>query len=177
MALPRDGDRSGHQDGRRLAAGRAHAHPAWPATRWAWPSTPTSYSLTRSSTATAAPRCTSAEFANFREGKHLRTSVGRTGVCWDKACVSHCTSWRGLGGNSVSDWASLSGDEVGVAGRGWVEQPLVLVVALVRDEQTGAVPVVDRGSVHAEVLGELVDVEQAAGAQALDVAGHVVRAA
>ena len=30
---------------------------------------------------------TSREFARFCTGKHVRTSVGRTGVCWDNAAA------------------------------------------------------------------------------------------
>ena len=52
-------------------------------------------------------------------------SVGRTGQCWDKACVSHCTSWRGLCGNSVPDRASLAGDEARVAGCGRLDPSCV----------------------------------------------------
>jgi hypothetical protein len=107
----------------------------------------------------------------------IRQSMGRPGSALDKACVSHCTSWRGLGWNSVSDRASLPGDEAGVAGCGCLEHSLVLVVGLVRDEQPGAVPVLDRGSVHSERFGDLGHVEQAAGMQPLGVAGHVVGAA
>jgi hypothetical protein len=71
-------------------------------------------------------------------------SVGTAGDAYDKACVSHCTSWRGLGSKSVSDGASLAGDQPWVAGCGRLEEPDVLVVGLVRDEQPGAVPVLDR---------------------------------
>jgi putative transposase len=53
---------------------------------------------------------TSAEYAELAAVSDVRLSHGRTGQCWDKACVSHCTSWRGLCWNSVSDRASLSGD-------------------------------------------------------------------
>ena len=64
----------------------------------------------------------------------LDQSFSAVGSCYDKACVSHCTSWRGLGGNSVSDRAALPGDQSGVAGFGWLEQANVLVVGLVRGE-------------------------------------------
>src|SRR5512132_637804 len=92
-------------------------------------------------------------------------SMGRTGSALDKAWVSHCTSWRGLGGNSVSERASLSGDESWVVGGGRFEQWLVLVVGLVRGEQSGVVPVLDGGAVHAEPFGDLVHVEQTASAR------------
>jgi hypothetical protein len=84
----------------------------------------------------------------------LLPSLGTIGDPYDKACVSHCTSWRGLGGNSVSDRASLPCDQPRVAACRWLEEPDVLVVGLVRDEQSGAVPVLDRRLVHAEVCGE-----------------------
>jgi hypothetical protein len=120
---------------------------------------------------------TSREFAQFCKDKHTRTSVGRTGVCWDNACVSHCTSWRGLVSNSVSDWASLSCDQSRVVGGGRREEADVLVVGFVRDEQFGAVPVPDRCAMHAELVGEFVDGEQPLAAESFEVAGHVVRAA
>jgi hypothetical protein len=104
-------------------------------------------------------------------------SVGSKGDSYDKACVSHCTSWRGLGGNSVSDGASLPGGEPRVAGCRRFEEPDVFVVGLVRDEQSGAVPVLDRGLVHAEPRGELVDGEQASRVESFEVAGQVVCAA
>jgi putative transposase len=37
---------------------------------------------------------TSAEFASLASGYAVTLSHGRTGQCWDKAWVSHCTSWR-----------------------------------------------------------------------------------
>ena len=61
----------------------------------------------------------------------IRQSMCRPGSALDKACVSHCTSWRGLGGNSASDWTSLPCDQPRVAGCGWLEEPDVLVVGLV----------------------------------------------
>jgi transposase InsO family protein len=120
---------------------------------------------------------TSAAFAALAGDCAITLSQGRTGQCWDKACVSYCTSWRGLGGNSVSDGASLPGDQPRVAGCGRLEEADVLVVGLVRGQQPGAVPVLDRRLVHAEAHGEFVDGQQAAGAQPFGVAGHVVRAA
>ena len=89
-------------------------------------------------------------------------SMGRPGSALDKACVSHCTSVRRLGGNPVSDGASLPGGEAGVAGRGWFEEPDVLVVGLVRCEQSGAVPGLDGAVMHAEPCGDLVGSQQAA---------------
>jgi hypothetical protein len=120
---------------------------------------------------------TSWAFTQRARASGLLPSMGSIGDCYDKGCVSHCTSWRGLCWNSVPDGASLPGDEARVAGCGRLEQPLVLVVGLVRDEQPGAVPVLDRGGVHSEGPGDLGHVEQAAGSQPLGVAGHVVCAA
>ena len=68
-------------------------------------------------------------------------------------------------------------DEPGVAGVGRVEEPVVLVVGLVGGEQSGAVPGLDGGGVHAEMVGDLGDGEQAAGAEPVGVAGEVVAAA
>jgi len=104
-------------------------------------------------------------------------SMGRPGSALDKACVSHCTSWCGLGGNSVPDRASLPGDQAGVAWRGRLEELHVLVVGLVGGEQPGAVPGLDRAAVHAELFGDLVDGQQAPGVESFDVAGHAVCAA
>jgi putative transposase len=104
-------------------------------------------------------------------------SVGSRGDSYDKACASHCTSWRGLGWNSVSDRASLPGDEPWVSWGGRFEEPDVLVVAFVRDEQSGPVPVLDRRLVHVEPFGEFADGEQASRVQSLGVAGQVVGAA
>jgi hypothetical protein len=94
----------------------------------------------------------------------IKQSMGRVGSALDKACVSHCTSWRGLGGYSVSDRASLPGNQARVARFGWFEQADVLVVGLVRGEQSGAMPGLDRRFVHVQPVGELVDGEQAAAA-------------
>jgi putative transposase len=61
------------------------------------------------------------QYTSFRFTAHLiesgiDASIGTVGDAYDKACVSHCTSWRGLGGNSVSDRASLPCDQLRVAG-------------------------------------------------------------
>jgi hypothetical protein len=107
---------------------------------------------------------TSAAFAGLAGDCQVVLSVGRTGQCWDKACVSHCTSVRRLGGNSFSDGASLPGGQARVAGRGWFEEPDVLVVGLVRCEQSGAVPGLDGAVMHAEPCGDLAGGQQAAAA-------------
>ena len=68
-------------------------------------------------------------------------------------------------------------DEPGVAGGGRLEEPLVLVVGLVGDEQAGVVPGLDGGVVDVETVGDLGEGEQAAGAEPFGVAGQVVCAA
>jgi transposase InsO family protein len=107
---------------------------------------------------------TSTEFAVLAGDCDVTLSLGRTGQCWDKAGVSYCTSWRGLGGNPVSDGASLPGGEAGVAWCRWLEEPDVLVVGLVRGEQAGAVPCLDRAGVHAGPVGDLVGGQRAVAA-------------
>ncbi len=82
----------------------------------------------------------SEQITRFATANGITRSMGRTGVCWDKDLVSYCTSWRGLGGNSVSDGAALRGDESWVAGVWWFVESFVLVVGLVGGEQAGAVP-------------------------------------
>jgi hypothetical protein len=77
-----------------------------------------------------------AQYVSFVFTAHLLeagidASIGTVGDALDKGCVSHCTSWRGLGLNSVSDRASLPCDQPRVAGCGWLEEPDVLVVGLV----------------------------------------------
>jgi hypothetical protein len=80
----------------------------------------------------------------------------------DKAVVSHCTSGRGLGQDSSVEAATEVWDQPRVAGcRGLVEL-LVLVVGLVRDEEAGAVPVLDRVRVHVQPVSDLGEGEQAA---------------
>ena len=73
--------------------------------------------------------------------------------------------------------AALAFDEPRIARGRRVEQPDVLVVGLVRVDHAGAAPGVDGRGVHAELLGELADGEQTAGAEPLAVAGEVVGAA
>src|SRR6266516_7805432 len=107
---------------------------------------------------------TSIAFTERLAAAGVSASVGSAGDAYGKACVSHCTSWRGLGWNSVFDRASLPCDQPRVAGCWWLEEPDVLVVGPGRDEQSGAVPVLDRRLVHAEACGELVDGQQASGA-------------
>src|SRR5262249_14704570 len=106
----------------------------------------------------------STQYARLADQLGVRLSVGRKGQCWDKGFASQCTSWRGLGGNSFSERASLPGDEAGVAGRGWLVEAFVLVVGLAGVEHSGLVPVLDCGRVHAESLRDLVLGEQSVGA-------------
>jgi putative transposase len=105
------------------------------------------------------------------------TSVGSRGDSYDKALASHCTSWCWLGVDSVGEGAAHAFDQAGVAGGGWLEEPLVLVVGLVAGEQASPVPVLDGGAVDAETFGDLVDGEQAGSVEPLSVAGQPVIAA
>jgi hypothetical protein len=81
-----------------------------------------------------------------------------------------------LGGFSVGQAPAEAPDEARVAGVGRLEEPLVLVVGLVRVQQAGAVPGLDGGGVDAEAVGDLGEREQAAGAEPLVAAGEVVSA-
>jgi transposase InsO family protein len=107
----------------------------------------------------------------------ITQSMGSVGDSYDKAMVSHCTSGRWLGQSAFVDPASLAFDEAGVAGGGRLEEPHVLVVGLVGREQAGAVPGLDGGDVHAEMLGEFGHGEEAASAESFEVAGQAVAAA
>jgi transposase InsO family protein len=120
---------------------------------------------------------TSAEFGELCDRLGVVQSMGATGVCWDKTLASHCTSWCWLDGDSVGEAAAHAFDEPRVAGGGRLEEPLVLVVGLVGDEQAGALPVLDGGDVEVEAFGDLADCEQAARPQPFGVAGEPVCAA
>jgi len=120
---------------------------------------------------------TANDYLDFCQTRQLRPSVGRTGQCWDKALVSHCTSWRLLGQSAFVDPASHAFDEAGVAGGGRLEEPDVLVVGLMGREQAGAVPGLDGGDVYAETAGELGHGEQALSPEPFEVAGQAVAAA
>ena len=61
--------------------------PAWSSTPWRWPSTPATSSPTRSSTSDRGTQYTSARVHRFCKDNLVRTSVGRTGVCWDNAAA------------------------------------------------------------------------------------------
>jgi len=104
----------------------------------------------------------------------LVPSMGSKGDCYDKTLVSHCTSWCRFDQSSLGEAAAHAFDEPGVAGGGRLEEPFVLVVGLVGDEQAGAAPGLDGGAVNAETVGDLVHGEQATLAEAVGVAGELV---
>jgi transposase InsO family protein len=120
---------------------------------------------------------TSAEYRQHCQRLGVTQSMGATGICFDKALVSYCTSLRWSGGSSFGEAGAHVLDESGIAGDGGFEESDVLVVGLVGDEQAGAVPGVDGGDVHAETLGDLGLGEQPAAAESFEVAGHGVVAA
>jgi hypothetical protein len=107
----------------------------------------------------------------------VKQSMGRTGSALDKGLVSHCTSWCGSDGDSFVESAAHALDEARIAGGGWFEESLVLVVGLVGGEQPSAVPGLDGGGVHAKPFGDLAHAEQSFRAQPVGVAGHGVAAA
>src|SRR5688572_3116396 len=80
------------------------------------------------STPTRGCQYTSGEYRQLLAAAEIRQSMGATGICFDKALVSYCTSWRWLGQSAFVDPASHAFDEAGVAGCGWLEEPYVLVV-------------------------------------------------
>jgi len=108
---------------------------------------------------------TSGDFAELARANGVVLSVGGKGECWDKALVSYCTSCRWWGQNSLMKPASHTFDQPRVAGCGRFEEPDVLVVGLVRDEQTGEVPGLDGRGAHVEAFGDLGNGEQTAGTQ------------
>ncbi len=60
----------------------------WPTTcAPAWSSTPCAWASTPASPPRRGCQYTSSEFAQFCTDKQVRTSVGRTGVCWDNAAA------------------------------------------------------------------------------------------
>ena len=95
----------------------------------------------------------------------------------DKGLSSHCTSWRWLGQSTFVEPVAHAFDETWVAGGRQLEEPDVLVVGLVGDEEAGAVPGLDGRGVNAESCGEFGDGEQPLGAQPLEVAGEAVAVA
>jgi putative transposase len=61
----------------------------------------------------------------------ITPSVGSKGDSYDKTMTSYCTPCLCRDGKAVPERRSLSFDESGVAGGGWVEESDVLVVGLV----------------------------------------------
>lgn len=104
-------------------------------------------------------------------------SVGSRGDSYDKALVSYCTSLRWSGRSPLVEPAPHALAQGRVAGVGWLEEPHVLVVGLVRHQQSGAVPGLDRGHAHAEALGHLRHGQHPPGAESFAVAGQTVAAA
>ena len=131
----------------------------------------------RSSSTPIEARNASEQIATFTEDNGLVRSMGYTGVCWDKAMVSHCTPCRWWGGRSFVEANSLPFEVAGIAGGGWVEESDVLVVGLVGWEQVGAVPGFDGGWVHVDAVGEFGDGEQSLGSESFEVAWQAVAAA
>lgn len=119
----------------------------------------------------------SREFAQAIGDRQMVQSVGRTGVCWDKALVSYCTSWGRFGGLSPVEAAADVFDESGVSGCGRFEKPFVLVVGFVGGEEAGSVPGFDGGGVDVESVGCFGEGEEAAGLEPFGVGGELVGAA
>jgi hypothetical protein len=109
-------------------------------------------------------------YGSLKMWAHLQ----REGIPVAKGLASRCTSCCGLGGNSFSQRAALSGGEAGVVGDRWFVEPFILVVCLVGVEDPGLGPALDGAAVHFEALGELGCGEQALGAEPVGVAGQMV---
>ncbi len=103
--------------------------------------------------------------------------MGTIRDAYDKALVSYCTSCCRFDEDSFGELVAHAFDEPGVAGGGRLEETLVLVVGSMRDEQAGAMPGLDGGRVHAEMVGDLVEGEHPEGAEALRVVGWLMSAA
>jgi putative transposase len=119
------------------------------------------------------------QYTSWAFGHRLRQagllgSMGSIGDCFDKALVSHCTSWVVSDQLSAFEAASHLLDEVGIAGCGRFEEPDVLVVGFVAGEQTGVVPGLDGGGGDAEALCDLGRGEQTLTAESLFVTRQVV---
>jgi hypothetical protein len=110
----------------------------------------------------------------YAQARGFLTDPARVAHPQDKGLASRCTSCCGLGGNSFSQRAALSGGEAGVVGDRWFVEPFVLVVCLVGVEDPGLGPALDGAAVHFEALGELGCGEQALGAEPVGVAGQMV---
>jgi hypothetical protein len=74
---------------------------------------------------------------------------------------------------SVRQPSAEVADEAWVPASGWLIEPFVLVVGLVGSEKPGVAPGLDRAGVHAELFGDLVECQQAAGAESVGVAWEV----
>jgi transposase InsO family protein len=119
----------------------------------------------------------SVRYTKRLEEEDAVSSVGSKGGSYDKTVASYCTSFLWLGESSFGEARAHLFDESRVARRWRLEEPYVLVVCLMGDEQAGTVPRFDRGRAHAEALGELGDGDQALGPEPLEVARQPVGAA
>jgi hypothetical protein len=113
-------------------------------------------------------------FVEYAQARGFLIDPARVRRPCDKALVSHCTSWCRFDQDSFGEAASHAFDEAGVVGGGQFEESFVLVVRLVGVEKPGLVPALDRARVHSEVVGDLVDGEEAAGSEPVGVAGELV---
>jgi Integrase core domain len=94
-----------------------------------------------------------------------------------KGLASHCTSWGGFDQMSVGELVAETFDDAGVAGRGRLIESLVLVVGLVPDDQAGGTPLLHGARCDVEAVGDLREIEQAAGTEPIGVTGELVSAA
>jgi transposase len=92
-------------------------------------------------------------------------------VPFEKDVTSYCTSWGCWDGFSGSEPRAAVWGESGVVCCGRLVESFVLVVGAVAGEQTGGAPGLDCAGADAELVGGLVDREQAAGAESVAVAG------
>ena len=119
----------------------------------------------------AGSQYTSIAFAETLVLEGIAASIGSVGDAGDKGLASWCTSCCGLGVNSFSQGAALSGGEAGIVGGWWLVEPFIFVVCLVGVQDSGFGPALDGAGVHAEVLREFGCGEQAVGAEPVGVAG------
>jgi hypothetical protein len=104
------------------------------------------------------------EFAAFCGQLEVGWVILDRGDAQAKGLVSYCTSWGRWGWFSFPESPAAALDESRVAGGRRLIEPVVLVVGLVGVEQSGAPPGVDGVGVHAELFGDFLLGEQAAGA-------------
>jgi hypothetical protein len=95
----------------------------------------------------------------------------------DKALVSHCTSWGGFDRSSLAEARADPFHEPRITGCGWLEEPFVLVVRLVADQQAGAVPGLDCRHVDTQAGCHLGQGQQPSGTEPLGVTREAVLAA